>query len=160
MVLRKVLTGSGAVLVLFHVWLLGGQIWAGELADSGRLLRWVAAFAVVGVLIFLYRRGQSLFRGRRALALWLLAAMLHGPSVADRIGTPGVPALPDVASALVQLAVASAAAVGLRLLAAFGRARQQRPSLRSAIHIIGGTLVGPLSPDAFLRLTPRPPPSA
>jgi len=159
--LRRVLAGSGAILALFHVWLLAGQMLAGELADTGRLLRWLAAFVFVGVLILLARRGQSLLRGRKAVAVWLLAALLHGPSIAVRISAPDSTAVPDVVAALVQLAVASAAAIGLRLLVAFGRATKQRSSRPSASSMVsGGTLMGALSPDAFLRITPRPPPRA
>ena len=155
---RRALAGSSAALALFHAWLFSGQALAGELADPGLLVRWLAAFGIVGGLILLRRRGQSL-RGRKAVAIWLLAALLHGPAVANQIGTTGSPAVPDLAAVLVQLAVASAAAVILHLLVRWPRAKAQRPSRRPAVGLVsGGSLVGVLSTDAFLRITPRPPP--
>jgi hypothetical protein len=156
---RRALTAAGAILVLFHVWLLSDQAWAGQLAEPARLLRWLAAFSLLGTLIVLRCRGVSLLRGRKAVVVWLLAVLLHGPSVADRIGTTGVPAVSEVASALAQLAVASAAVVGLRLLVELGRARKNRQSRPAGARIApAGTLIGVLSPDAFLHITPRPPP--
>ena len=156
--LRKALVGSSAALALFHVWLFSGQALAGELADTSRLLRWLAAFGIVGALILLRRRGHSL-RGRKAVAIWLLAALLHGPAVADQIGTASSPAGPDLAAVLVQLAVASAAAVILRLLVRSPRVKPLRPSRPPVAGLVsGGSLVGVLSTDAFLRITPRPPP--
>ena len=155
---RRILAGSSAALALFHVWLFSGQAVAGELADPGRLVRWFTAFGIVGVLILLRRRGRSA-GGRKAVAIWLLAALLHGPAVADRMGATGSPAVPDLAAVLVQLVVASAAAVVLHLLGRWQRARRQTPSHRADFDLVtGGTLVGVLSTDAFLRITPRPPP--
>lgn len=155
---RRALAGSSAALVLFHVWLFAGQALAGELADTGRLLRWLAAFGIVGALILLRRRGHSL-RGRQAVAIWLLAALLHGPAVADQIGTASSPAVPDLAAVLVQLAGASAAAVILRLLVRSPRVKSLRPSRPPVTGLVaGGSLVGVLSTDVFLRITPRPPP--
>ena len=138
---RRALAGSSAALALFHVWLFSGQALAGELADPGLLVRWLAAFGIVGGLILLRRRGQSL-RGRKAVAIWLLAALLHGPAVANQIGTTGLPAVPDLAAVLVQLAVASAAAVILHLLVRWPRAKAQRPSRRPAVGLVCWWLAG------------------
>ena len=143
--------------MLFHVWLFSGQALEGELADSGRLLRWLAAFGIVGGLILLRRRGQPL-RGRKAVAIWLLAALLHGPAVAERIGTEGSPVVP-AAAALVQLTVAFGAVVVFRLLGRFESAATRRHSRPPAAHMVCcGPRLGALTADAFLRITPRPPP--
>lgn len=158
---RRGLIAAGVILVLFHVWLLSNQALAGQLAEPGRLLRWLAAFSLLGALIVLRLRGVSLLRGRKAVAVWLLAVLLHGPTVADRIGTAGFPAVSEVAAALGQLAVASAAVAGLRRLVALARARKypkSRPATTARIAL--GKLSGVLSADAFLHITPRPPPGA
>lgn len=158
---RKGLTGAGATLVLFHVWVLSDQMWKGQVAESGRLLRWAVAFALFGALVALKRRGASLFRGRKPVAIWLLAVLLHGPSVADRVDATGVPALPQIAGTLAQIALASLALAALGLLIGFRTSRKRpAPSFRTSGVVIRGGAIGILSPDAFLRITPRPPPRA
>ena len=66
------------LLAAFHLWLLGKQAWTGQL-EYDTSLRWPLAFGLAGGLFLLRRRGVSL-RGRRATALWVLAAVLHGPA--------------------------------------------------------------------------------
>lgn len=158
---RKALTGAGAILVLFHVWLLSGQVWTGEFAEPGRLVRWLFAFALLGALVALKRQGASVWRGRKAVAVWLLAVLLHAPSVADRVATAGLAPLPEVANVLAQIVIASAAAAGLRQLMGFRRLRNRPGSgMRTSAFAIDGGSIGVLSPDAFLQITPRPPPGA
>jgi hypothetical protein len=157
--LRKAVVGASAILVLFHVWLLGGQAWAGELADPGRLLRWVVAVGLVAAILALRRQGASLFVGRKALVIWLLAALLHGPALADRIATPGVRALASVTTTLTQIALASAAALGLALLVGWRAARRQSDALlRTDFVVKAGSTVHACSPHALLTIAPRPPP--
>ena len=158
---RKGLTGAGAILVLFHVWLLSGQLWTGEFADPGRLFRWLFAFALLGALVALKRQRASVWRGRKAVAVWMLAVLLHAPSVADRVATAGLAPLPEVANVLAQIVIASAAVAGLRRLIGFRRLRRPSGSgIRTSAIAIDGGSIGVLSPDAFLHLTPRPPPGA
>ncbi|HUF48786.1 MAG TPA: hypothetical protein VMM93_13295 [Vicinamibacterales bacterium] len=155
---RGALVSAGALLVAFHVWLFAGQIWSGELAHPGVALQWVVAGVLVWALGRLRRQGESMFRGRRAVAVWLLAALLHAPAVADRLDAPGALALPEVVATLASSAIGTTAAVGFVLLLGLlaglvGRFRPVvgfRPSrIRS---------IGPYSYDSFLRFAPRPPP--
>ncbi|MGD9905947.1 MAG: hypothetical protein AB7U83_20950, partial [Vicinamibacterales bacterium] len=81
--LRRSALAAGALVGLFHVWLLGNQLWTGQLAQFDVVLRWVVAAALVAGLVVLRRRGLSVIFGREAVAVWLLAALLHGPALAN-----------------------------------------------------------------------------
>lgn len=158
---RKAVVGASAILVLFHVWLLGGQVWAGQLADPGRLLRWVGAVGLFAAIVALRRQGGSIVFGRKALVIWLLAGLLHGPALSDRIDALGVPALPGVAATLTQIAVASAAALGLALLVGWRAARRKSDALlRTDLVVNARPTIHTLSPHALLPVAPRPPPRA
>src|SRR5687768_10280042 len=107
--LRRMLAAVAAALVLFHVWLFAGQALAGELASPERLLRWLVAAGLLAVLTALHRRGFSLVRGRAAVGVWLLAALLHGPAIGARLEAVEMPAIPGVAEVLVPFGVAAMA---------------------------------------------------
>jgi len=66
----------GALLVAFHVWLFGSQLWDGQLVDLALGVRWLIAAGLVAALANLRRRGLSVVWGRHAVALWVLAALL------------------------------------------------------------------------------------
>ena len=153
---RKGLTAAGAIVVLFHVWLLSGQVWTGAFAEPGRILRWLFAFALLAGLVALKRQGAPIWRGRKAVAIWLLAVVLHAPS----LDPAGLPALPEVANVLAEIAIASAAAAGLRQLLGFRGVRHlaHRSPSRDLTAVMDGGAIGVLTPDSFLRITPRPPP--
>jgi NADH:ubiquinone oxidoreductase subunit K len=122
------------------------------------LLRWLAAGVLVAALVGLQRRGLSIVRGRKAVAIWLLAALLHGPAVARSIEGLGEPALPGFVATLTQIATASAATVGLALLLAWIRRRRVGIASES-FHVPVSRLSIGLSPTyGFVRFTPRPPP--
>ena len=54
-----------------------------------------------GGAVALRRSGASAFRGRRAIAVWLLATLLHAPATAgERIGHDS-PALPEAVTAVI-----------------------------------------------------------
>jgi hypothetical protein len=155
---RRIVLGAGALLVLFHAGLLVGQAWDGQLADPALILRWTAAGAIVAALIALRRAGASIFRGRKAVAIWLLAALLHGPAAARRLEGVGEPALPEFVATLT-LAVASGAALGLGWLFARSLVR------RREIAFVRDGLVARECPRpfssanrSFVRFAPRPPP--
>jgi hypothetical protein len=113
--IRRVITAAGGLLVLFHGWLLGSQLWHGQLAEPGLVLRWMIAAGLVVALAGFRRRGGSMFWGRKAVAIWLLAALLHGPAaMAEHTGFES-PALPEAVTAILQIAAASTIA-GLSLL--------------------------------------------
>jgi hypothetical protein len=158
--LRKALTAAGALLVVFHGWLLVGQAWDGHLTDVAVLGRWIVAGGLVWGLWGLRRRHAPIFFGRQAVAIWLLAALLHGPAVAERIDPSDTPALPEVAATLTQVAFGAATVVGLVLLAglltASRRTRAPRISRARSTH----ALLGALLPGAHLSFSPRPPPVA
>jgi hypothetical protein len=117
-VIRRTLSVLSAALVAFHVWLLGDQIWRGALTDPALLLRWALAAGLIGAVVALRRRGISLVWGRRAVAVWSLAALLHGPAVLDRSRTIDADVLPEVTAVLTQLTGAVAVAFGLAWLRA------------------------------------------
>jgi hypothetical protein len=150
---RKALAWAVAALAVFHAWLFAGQVWDGTLlAEPGLLWRWAVAAVLVVGLEGLRRRGASLIRGRQALTIWLVAALLHGPAVSDRANVD-LQGLPEV----VVTYVTSALALGA--LAAGGAAR--RPV--APLLLLSGTAVPPPTPvvaghGAFSRFSPRPPP--
>jgi hypothetical protein len=73
------LTGA---LAGFHFLLLWRRIQDLSLLQPGVALRWLVAAALLAAMACLTRTGGSLFRGRRALVLWLLVLLLHGGAVA------------------------------------------------------------------------------
>jgi hypothetical protein len=155
---RRLLVGLGALLIVFHVWLFGSQLWGGELADLSLVVRWLVAVGLLAGLRGLRRQGASMFWGRKAVALWLLAALLHGPALADRLGVTGAPAASDIAVTLVQVAAPIIVLASLVLLLALivGAGRRDsrtrpRPSARPVfVHV--------RSRPSRLRFAPRPPP--
>lgn len=157
--IRKGLLGAGIALVLFHVWLLASQLWDGQLADVALLSRWLVAGGLTWALVHLRRRGHSIFVGRRAIAVWLLAALLHGPAVAERLSVLSAPAVPEIVTTLSQVALGVLIA-GAAFLA--GLLPAVRRPVFSFLHVRGTArrLIGALPPDAFLSFAPRPPPVA
>jgi hypothetical protein len=144
------------LLILFHVWLFCSQLWDGRLGDAGLVLRWVVAAGLVVAFTDLWRRGTSLFWGRKAVAIWLLAALLHGPALAGD-GREELPALPEAVTVLVQIVVASAAlGIGFALIAALAHRRQQR-QFTGPLRTFRQQVV-PLTGGRVIRLSPRPPP--
>lgn len=154
---RKVLTASGALLAGFHVWVFSTQLWDGSLADAGLLLRWGVAAALAASLWYLRRQNVSLIWGRKAVAIWLLAAVLHGPSIGDRLTALDTMATAEAGAALMQVA----AGTGLLtlLVLAFFTSRRDRgvpwpclPGVPTATSLI----VYSVSSTPF---APRPPPA-
>jgi hypothetical protein len=152
------LTSAGLLLVLFHVWLFARQVWLGELTDLTVLGRWLLAGALVWGLVALRRQGAHLILGRRAVGIWLLAALLHGPAAADRSRDLVLPALPDVVATLAQAALGAAAVAGLALLGGLRSRVRQSPSNGSARLDFRPARPGPLAPGTHLVFAPRPPP--
>lgn len=145
------------VLVAFHAWLLVGQAWEGQLAEPGLVLRWLAAVGLFCGLAVVRRRGGALFRGRRAVSLWLLAALLHGPAALRSDVVQASPALPEAVVTLVQaVAVPLVLGVTLALLALWRRRGCDRRSVawffRRVSPVLAAVAVGPFA------LAPRPPP--
>lgn len=160
MMARKTLTLVGVVLAVFHVWLFAGQVWHGQLADLALVSRWVIAGGLVAGLLNLQRRGLSMIRGRHAVAIWLLAALLHGPALARDLDVV-TPAIPEVMATVVQV-VTTLAVVGLTfgLIAGLRRRQPHAPGLRFVELIVAPTGIGALPRGSFLRFASRPPPHA
>lgn len=157
--LRRTLTGVGLLLALFHAWLLARQAWAGELVDLAVLGRWILAAGLVWALVALRRKGVSLFTGRKGVAIWLLAALLHAPAIARQLDLSDLPAVPDVVAVLTQATAGAAALMGLVLLAAL-LAASRRPHVRFARRDLQHHApAGALAPGTHLVFAPRPPPS-
>jgi hypothetical protein len=154
---RRILFGLGVLLILFHGWLLAGQAWAGQLNDIALVTRWLVAGGLLLGLRQLRRQGASMFWGRKAVALWLLAALLHGPALAQRLAVDA-PALPEVVATIAPITAGAIAIAGLLslVLAAGVRRRDRHTSLPSLAFVF--VIAGALSPDRRWRYAPRPPP--
>jgi len=152
---RRSVLGFGALLGVFHLWLLGNQAWSGQLAEPDVILRWAAALALAGGIVALRRRGESLV-GRKAVVIWLLATLLHGPALSNDLDGFATPSLPEAVATLGQVA-ASVSALTLTLLVLATR-RPWRPAARR----VGAVAVTPrlfaLEAGAGLGFLPRPPP--
>jgi hypothetical protein len=97
-------------------------------------------------------------RGRKAVAIWLLAALLHGPAVARGIEGIGEPALPTIVAALGQFAIGSTVA-GLALALAWIRGRRRDIGILRPLRIPATRpSAGLSSVYVFVRFSPRPPP--
>jgi hypothetical protein len=154
---RRIAAALGGLLVLFHLWLFGSQLWQGQLAELGPVLRWVMAAGLTAALAGLYRSGGSVVRGRRAVAIWLLAALLHAPAIAGDAQAPPAPAVAEAVTVLVQITAASAAlGLGLALL---GLALRRAPARRlTRARALGRVGLRPVDPTRSLHVTSRPPP--
>lgn len=152
--IRRVLLLVGAALAAFHVWLFAGQVWSGALADPGLIFRWLVAAGLIGGLVVLKRQGESLVWGRKAVALWVLAALLHGPALATRIESPGSVPIPEIVVTLTQTV---AGLVGLALFLA-GLATHRRPAFVTFGRPAVCVSLPALHLSAGCRFAPRPPP--
>ena len=154
--LRRTALAAGALLAAFHVWLLANQVWTGHLAQPDVLLRWLVAAALVGGLAILGRRGQPVVFGRPAVAVWVLAALLHGPALANDLDGFATPSLPEAAATLAQSLLGPVLGLALMALAAVGVAGVAR---RTAAVMPGSALAARRRAAATgLRFLPRPPP--
>ncbi len=152
---RKTLAATAVLLAVFHGWLLVGQAWDGQLAELAVLTRWLVAGGLVWGLCALRRQGAPMFFGRKAVAIWLLAALLHGPAVAERFAAPG---LPEVVATIAKVTLGAAALVGVMLVTGLLAAtRRKRPGSFSRTSF-DRALIGALPPDTYFRFAPRPPP--
>jgi hypothetical protein len=153
----RIAGGLGGLLVAFHAWLFASHAWAGRFAEPDLVLRWLLAGGVVAALATVYRAGGSLVWGRRPVAIWLLAALLHGPAVAKH-AVVDLPALPESVATVFQAAATSLiAGLGLALLALLTGCF----ALASGARLTAVPVRGPATanPVGSLALAPRPPPS-
>ena len=154
---RKLLAAAGALVAGFHVWLFVSQLGDGQLADVSLLARWGVAGLLVAALWYLRRRNISIFWGRRAVAVWLLAAVLHGPSMTDRLATADALVPEEVAAVLVQVST-GAAFFTLLLLTALVVARLITAALRR-FRLQPATVRFAVRRSSISPVAPRPPPA-
>lgn len=153
--IRRSISLVGAALAVFHVWLFAGQVWSGALADPSLIFRWLVAAGLIGGLVMLKRQGESLIFGRKAVAIWVLAAVLHGPALASRTETGAAP-IPEAVVALAQTVVGLIGLVGLAFLLA--GASLVRPALNANGRPVTRAYVPTLITSVGLAFAPRPPP--
>jgi hypothetical protein len=148
---------AGGALAVFHGWLFAAQAVAGRLEDPWLIFRWLAALALVGALVAVRRGGDSIW-GRKGIAVWVLAALLHGPAAAGDAADPHALALPEaVATTVLQLVSTVALALGLWLLGALLGARRPAAS-RLYAFTPAFSLAGRLASGVSHQFSPRPPP--
>lgn len=148
---------AGAVLTAFHAWLFGSQAVAGRLMEMDVAARWAVAMALLGGLWVLRQRVSTASTRRRSVALWVLAALLHGPAlVNDRDGfaTPALPA------AVVTVAQAAAAitTLGVALLFLLRHTAWALGASAGFLLPVDGRMLPARASARRLRLLPRPPP--
>jgi hypothetical protein len=156
-VIRRSALAIGALLGAYHVWLLGHQATSGQLSDPATVLRWLVAAVLVSGLAWLWRRGESML-SRPAVAVWVLAALLHGPALANDLAG-ATPALPEAVATVAQAAAAVAAA-GLLLLALATIAAALPGPATLALAAAPVLASSSLARARQLRFLPRPPPQA
>lgn len=153
---RLTLAVAGVALAAFHAWLLALQVAAGELNDPWLIVRWLAAAALVAALVAVRRNGESIW-GRMGIAIWVLAALLHGPTIVSDLNTDSL-ALPEtVATSVLQLVSSTVVAIGLWVLAGILAARHSSRSVRSAF-VPAFSAAGRLAAGVTPQFSPRPPP--
>ena len=142
---------------VFHIWLLAQQVWGGQV-DYAESVRWVLALGLVGGLVALRRHGGSLFGDRRATAIWVLVALLHGPVLAQNAGlaTQALVETPVIAAQIV------CAAAGLGLALALAARHGAGHTLDPTAPAVAGWPQPAHTLDAHLGsgFLPRPPPAA
>lgn len=157
---RTAALASAALLTAFHGWLLAAQAAEGRLGDPSLVVRWILAAGLVAALVSVRQRRHSIW-SRQGLAVWLLAALLHGPQAATDVSNAlALQALPEtVATAVLQsLLPLSALAISLWMLAGLLGLRGRHARLyagRVAAGSFNGTLNGGFSPQHASR--PPPP---
>jgi hypothetical protein len=154
--IKQALGLLGGALAAFHGWLFVAQAASGQLVDPGLIFRWVAAASLLVALAAVRRRGHSLW-SRQGIAIWVLAALLHGPAVATDPGLDSI-ALPEtVAASVLQLLSTAALAIGLLSLARLLRGRKRVAAF--AVLAANVTASVPIAPGAVPQLFSRPPPT-
>lgn len=150
---------AGAVLTAFHAWLFGSQAVAGQLAQGDAAVRWGVALGLVLGLWVLRRRPTSPATRRRSAALWVLAALLHGPALANDHDGFQTPAVPEVVVAVAQ-AAASMAALGAALVFLLRHGPWAVAAAAGRLAVPGMGLLPARASARRLRFLPRPPPLA
>lgn len=160
MPLRRIFSATLALavtaLAAFHGWLFAAQLSAGKLEDPWVILRWTAASTIVVALAVLHYRGESIW-GRKGIAIWALAALLHTPAIAKNF-PPDLLGLPETAvAATLQIAPVTGLALSIWLLAALWKQRRQA-AVAFAVAVDAQSLTIDRDVSLARPFTPRPPP--
>ena len=149
---------AGTVLVAFHGWLFASQVVTGALADPWLVVRWMLAAGLVAALVAIRRGGRSVW-SRPGIAVWVLAALLHGPALAADLGAVNPMALPETVatSVLQQLVSVSALAITLWMLAGLLARRDRHVRLYSG-PVAAASLAGIFGEGFSPQYSSRPPP--
>ena len=154
--IRLTVALAGGALAVFHGWLFAAQAAAGRLDDPWLIFRWVAAIVLVGALIAVRRGGDSIW-GRKGVAIWVLAALLHGPAVAGKYDVADFALAESVATSVLRLVASAAFAIGVWILAGLLAARRKSLSVRSPFQP-AFSAAGVLAAGGTPPFNPRPPP--
>ena len=152
--IRRTVGLLGGALAAFHGWLFVAHAAAGRLEDPWLIFRWLSSAALIAALVALRRAGQSV-RGRKAIAIWVLAALLHGPAATTNdISSIALPE--SVVTSVLQLVSSAAFAASLWLLARLLRSRTS--SIRFYSSVAAVCRDGHAGPGVAPPFSPRPPP--
>ena len=155
--IKASLAVAGAALIGFHGWLFAAQVAEGRLGDPWLVFRWIAAALLIAALVGVRRGGASMF-GRKSIAIWVLAALLHGPAISELQTDFNSFGLPETAATtVVQLLSSAAMGVSLWLLAALLLTRRRPTRVRYATAPVF-VHAGGLAPRLSRHFSPRPPP--
>lgn len=154
--IRRAALAVVALIGAYHAWLFGDQAVSGQLTDPATGLRWLLAMLLVAGIVTLRRRSASM-RSRPAIAVWVLAALLHGPAIAN--GVDVAPALPEAVVA-VATAAAAVAALGVALLLVLRHTVWAAGAAAGLLVAVDGRVLPSFAPSRRLRFLPRPPPLA
>ena len=153
--IRLTLGLAGGALAAFHGWLFVAQAAEGRLEDPWLIFRWVASASLIVALVALKRSGESIW-SRKGIAIWVLAALLHGPVVAASNDIASI-ALPEsVVTSVLQLVSSAVLAAGVWMLARLLRSRARAVSFYSAVEAFAAPAY--LAPGTAPQFSPRPPP--
>jgi hypothetical protein len=155
--LRSAALIAGAVLTAFHAWLFGSQAWAGRLMEMDIAVRWAAALALLVGLWMLRQGVATASTRRRSVALWVLAALLHGPALADDRDGFVSPALP-VAAVTVAQAAAAITTLAATLLFLLRHTAWTLAASAGFLVSFDGRVLPARASARRLRFLPRPPP--
>ena len=148
---------AGIALVAFHAWRLALQVAAGELNDPWLVFRGLAAGALVAALVAVRRNGESIW-SRKGIAIWVLAALLHGPAASDLTANLDSLALPEtVATSVLKLVSSTVLAMSVWLLAGLLAGRRSATSFQPAF-VPAFSAAGRLAAGITPQFSPRPPP--
>ena len=149
---------SGATLVAFHGCLFAVQAADGRLEDPWLAFRWLVAAGLVAALAAIRHAGGSIWN-RQGLAVWVLAALLHGPAVATDFSNSINSLVPPEAavSILKSLLSVSALAATLWMLAGLLGLRNRHARLY-VCGVATGYLAGMFGDSFSPQYSCRPPP--